>query len=50
MMKQIPSTKFPSLEYTLGESIWIDNLMPDNKIQVYFNVSEKNIGINIFGI
>lgn len=41
MMKQIPSTKFPSLEYTPGESIWIDNLMPDNKIPFYFNVSEK---------
>ncbi|WP_341282804.1 DUF2004 domain-containing protein [Paenibacillus sp. FSL H8-0537] len=41
MIKQLPSTKFPSLEYTPGESIWIDNLIPDNKIPVYFNVSDK---------
>ncbi|MBE1553992.1 DUF2004 domain-containing protein [Sporosarcina limicola] len=41
MMKQIPSRKFPSLEYTPGESIWIDNLMPGNQIPFYFNVSEK---------
>lgn len=41
MIKQLPSTKFPSLEYTPGESIWIDNLIPDNKIPVYFSVSDK---------
>ncbi|MEC0090854.1 DUF2004 domain-containing protein [Paenibacillus macquariensis] len=40
-MKQIPSTKFPEIAYIPGESIWIDNLIPDNKIQVYLSVSEK---------
>ncbi|WP_289140736.1 DUF2004 domain-containing protein [uncultured Brevibacillus sp.] len=41
MTKQIPSTKFPGLEYTPGNDIWINNLMPDNKIPFYFHVSEK---------
>lgn len=41
MMKQIPSTKFPNLEYTPGEDIWIDDLMPDSKIPFYLSVSEN---------
>jgi len=41
MAKQIPSTKFPGLEYTPGNDIWIDNLMPDNNIPFYFHISEK---------
>ena len=41
MTKQIPSTKFPGLAYTSGNDIWIDNLLPDNKIPFYFHVSEK---------
>ena len=41
MTKQIPSAKFPGLEYTSGDDIWLDNLKPDSKIPFYFHVSEK---------
>ncbi|MFD0712985.1 DUF2004 domain-containing protein [Paenibacillus sp. GCM10027626] len=41
MTKQLPSTKFPGIEYTSGNKIWIDSLMPDHKIPFYFHVSEK---------
>ncbi|QTH43521.1 hypothetical protein J4772_03490 [Cohnella sp. LGH] len=41
MTKQIPSAKYPGLEYTSGDDIWLDNLKPDSKIPFYFHVSEK---------